>query len=155
MFVVQSRLYGREYATIVTVKKKKEEINLNKKRKFPRISLFIPESILRYLQSEKVLISAILLSIGLFCVMLFLIFQLLGSLRIQKQVLEERVKVVKDIAFWEQVVKEKPDYRDGYFSLALLQYRMGDKKKALENVAKVLELDPNFKAGREFEQMLK
>lgn len=140
------------------VKKKKAEINLNPKRtkvsKFPRISRVIPEPILAFVRDEKYVLLASLSGVFFFCLMLYMVVQLSGSLQIQKRGEVERARVVSDRAFWEAVTKERPQYRDGYFMLALLEYRMGRKKEASQNVSKALKIDPNFKEGRELERML-
>lgn len=140
------------------VKKKKVEINLNPKKphagKFPRISRTIPESVLAFVRDEKYVLLASLSGVFFFCLMLYMIVQLSGSLQIQKRVEVERARVVSDRVFWEAVTKERPEYRDGYFMLALLEYRMGRKQEAKKNVSKALEIDPNFREGRELEEML-
>lgn len=125
-----------------------------KKKKFPRISRLIPEPILSFVRDEKYVLLASLSGIFFFCLLLYMIIQLSGSLQIQKRVEVERVRVVSDRAFWEAVTKERPQYRDGYFMLALLEYRLGKKQEAQKNVTKALKIDPNFKEGRELEKML-
>lgn len=83
-----------------------------------------------------------------------MIVQLSASLQVQKRGEVERARVVSDRAFWEAVTKERPEYRDGYFMLALLEYRMGRKKEASQNVSKALKIDPNFVQGVEFKKIL-
>lgn len=61
---------------------------------------------------------------------------------------EKREAIFEDIARWEDVVKNYPDYRDGYYSLSLLYFRIKDKKKALFYLDRALEIDPNFTMGR-------
>ena len=63
-------------------------------------------------------------------------------------------KLSGEISFWEEVVKEKPDYRDAYLRLAVLNYQLKKKEAAREYLRKVKEEDPNFPAIRELERML-
>lgn len=138
---------------------KKQEINLNPKKthagKFPRISRAITESILSFVRDEKNVLLASLSGVFFFCLMLYMTVQLSVSLRLQKTVEMERGKVAAERAFWEAVTKERPGFRDGYFMLALLEYRLGKEQEAKQNVSKALEIDPNFQKGREFEKILK
>lgn len=66
----------------------------------------------------------------------------------------EKTKVNNDLKTWEKVVSQKPNYRDGYFKLAIIYYQLKDLDKAKENLDKAFELDPNFEKGRELESIL-
>ena len=59
----------------------------------------------------------------------------------------ERREVVKDLNYWNNQVIDKPNYRDGYFKLALIYYQLGDNYNSEENLVKAMRLDPNFKEG--------
>lgn len=63
-------------------------------------------------------------------------------------------EVEKLIAEWEDIISEKPDYRDGYLQLALLHYKLYENEKAKEYLQKALELAPNFEPTRELEKIL-
>lgn len=63
-------------------------------------------------------------------------------------------KIRQEISFWEKVVKEKPDYRDAYFQLAVLNYQLNHIKKAKEFLLKTLEIDPNFESAKKLEKIL-
>lgn len=74
----------------------------------------------------------------------------------KKQSLEkERTRTTKDIEYWEKTIEEYKDFRDAYFQLAVLNYQLGNFAKAKSFLQKTLELDPNFEAARELEQILK
>ncbi len=133
---------------------KKSGINLNKKKLFPSISRTITEAVFSYIKAEKYLLIASFFGVFFFCLMLSATIQLSASLKKQKQVMAQKEKVAHDLAFWQQVTKERPDYRDGYFMLAVLEYRVGKKQQATQHVAKALEIDPNFKEGRELKELL-
>ena len=55
---------------------------------------------------------------------------------------------------WEKIISLKPDYRDGYLQLAVYYYRLSEDKKALENLNKALEIDPNFQPAKELKIVL-
>lgn len=63
---------------------------------------------------------------------------------------EARGQVLSEIEYWEETTKKYTGYRDGYFTLAVLEYRVGNEGKARMYLDKTLELDPNFAKGREF-----
>lgn len=52
-------------------------------------------------------------------------------------------KIENNITFWEMVVREKPNYRDGYLELTTLNYQLGRMATAREYWMKAKELDPN------------
>lgn len=134
------------------MKKKKQEINL--KPEFPSNSRSIPESVFAFVREEKYVLLASLSGAFFFCLMLYMIVQLSISLQVQKRADGERARVTQEMVFWQGVVADRPEYRDGYFMLAVLAYRLGKKQEARVNVEKVLEIDPNFKEGRELEKIL-
>lgn len=47
-------------------------------------------------------------------------------------------------SYWQNIVGSHPDYRDGYFNLAIIAYRMNNFPDARMYVKKVKELDPNY-----------
>jgi tetratricopeptide (TPR) repeat protein len=67
----------------------------------------------------------------------------------------QRSGVQKHVAAWQKVVAAHPDYRDGYFQLAVLEYQLGDKNTSYIYDEDALRLDPNFQSGRELEERLK
>lgn len=93
------------------------------------------------------------------CVVFLVLVGIVG-LDIRNNVLEkqrveqERVVLTQQRAYWEHVVAEHHDYRDGYMQLALLSYQLGNTNDARLYVERVLSLDPNFEKGREMEKKL-
>ncbi len=91
-------------------------------------------------------------------IMLFLIassgVKLYKSIQKKNKVVAERNILLNDVRKWEEIAKRYPGYRDGYFNLALLEYRLGSTRKAKEYLNKTLELDPNFEAGRKLEKLI-
>lgn len=46
--------------------------------------------------------------------------------------------------YWQQVVKEKPDYRDAFIQAGTLAYELGKTDEAVAFIQKAYNLDPNF-----------
>lgn len=129
----------------------------NLKKKFPRISRIITDPISSCLAGLRgarktsliwFLTSILLIPIG------FVGANTYSAYKEREVILKEREKITKEIAFWQEVVQKHSGYRDGYFTLALLEYQLGDRKKAQEYVKKTLILDPNFERGRILEGIL-
>ncbi len=123
--------------------------------KFPSILRLIPERFNRILShiDRFTLISfasgvlVMLVGIALFD------FQLdTERLTIAKQ---NKEKLLKERDYWQRIVGEHQGYRDGYYMLAVSEYRLGNTEQAQTYVQKVLELDPFFEEGRVFEHVLK
>lgn len=55
---------------------------------------------------------------------------------------------------WESIVSAYPDYRDAYYTLAVIEYRLGDQGKAKTYVQKTLQIDPNFRPGLTLKNLL-
>ena len=72
----------------------------------------------------------------------------------QKKIETERKEIISKIQYWQGIVDKYRDYRDAYFQLALLEYRLRDFDRAKFYLKKTLELDPNFEKGRELEKIL-
>lgn len=53
--------------------------------------------------------------------------------------------MMSQIKIWESIIDKYPGYKDAYFRLSVMEYRMGDFAKAKQYVQKALVLDPNFK----------
>jgi tetratricopeptide (TPR) repeat protein len=63
--------------------------------------------------------------------------------------------IKKLISGWEEILEKYPNYRDGYLQLAYLYYKIYQNEKAKENLAKALELDPNFKPTEKMKKLLR
>src|SRR5206468_2062868 len=108
---------------------------------FPSISRIIPDIFMVFLVA--VLIATAFMG--------FLVYK---NLSMQKEAAVEHQKLVSELVFWQNVTAKHADYRDAYFMLAILEYRLGNKQKALDYIEKSLAIDPNFTQGREFEKIL-
>lgn len=76
------------------------------------------------------------------------------NLSLQENFLQQKEKIVSQILYWQDVVAKHGDYRDAYFTLALLEYQLGEKQKTRYYLEKALTIDPNFEQGRQLEQLL-
>ncbi len=69
-----------------------------------------------------------------------------------KRFTQERIRIGKEIKFWQSAVDRFPNYRDAYFELAILNYQLKNFTKAQGYLNKVLKLDPNFKEANALEE---
>lgn len=127
-----------------------------KKKQFPRNFRFITDNLIsRYIHKyrKRFLISfttlLILLAIATISLDAYINYQQ------NKRFTQERIKIGKEIKFWQSAVDRFPNYRDAYFELADLNYQLKNFDKAQEYLSKALKLDPNFKEAREFANKLK
>ncbi len=69
--------------------------------------------------------------------------------------LQTQLKATQRKAFdWEQILIERPDYRDGWIQLAAVYYQLGDKEKAKNALVKAKTLDPLNETIISFEKLL-
>lgn len=66
----------------------------------------------------------------------------------------EKQQLENEVNRWRQIVSLRPDYRDAYFELAVLAYRLNHIEESKQYLAKVFELDPNYQPARELEKAL-
>lgn len=58
--------------------------------------------------------------------------------------LQTQIKADEETIYqWEQILKERPDYRDGWVQLTANYYKTGNKEKAKEALQKAIAIDPN------------
>ena len=72
----------------------------------------------------------------------------------QKELTNEKFRVLREVSFWENEIKVRPGFRDGYMQLALLNFQLKNFNESRESLDKALVLDPNFEKGRELERLL-
>ena len=63
-------------------------------------------------------------------------------------------KIENNITFWEEVVREKPNYRDGFLELTTLNYKLGRMATARDYWKKAKDLDPNNPTTKQLENIL-
>ena len=72
------------------------------------------------------------------------------SLSTLRSIEGERSKIEREVRYWEKIISTRPDYRDAYFKLALLEYQLGDSDKTRIYLEKTLEIDPNYTPALDF-----
>lgn len=60
----------------------------------------------------------------------------------------------KIITYWEQILEERPDYRDGWIQLAAAYLKTGEKSKAKEALSRAKTLDPTNETILNFEKLI-
>lgn len=65
----------------------------------------------------------------------------------QDALAQQRVRLQNEVKYWEGVASKYQGYRDVYYRIGALQYRLGNVSEAQKYVKKALELDPNFPEG--------
>ena len=66
---------------------------------------------------------------------------------------KEKGELLREKVLLQRVVKKYPDFRDGYYKLAEVEYRLDNIEGAKWYIQKALEIDPNFKPARELERL--
>ena len=61
---------------------------------------------------------------------------------------QERVLMQKELTYWMGVADTYKGYRDVYYRIASIQYKLGNVAASQEYIKKALQLDPNFSEGR-------
>jgi cytochrome c-type biogenesis protein CcmH/NrfG len=61
---------------------------------------------------------------------------------------QERAQMQKQVQYWQQVADKYKGYRDVYYRIATIQYKLGNVSAAQNAIKKALELDPNFPEGQ-------
>jgi tetratricopeptide (TPR) repeat protein len=60
------------------------------------------------------------------------------------QINAQRQQIQDKINFWQSIADKYDGYKDAYFQMAILDYSLGNFKKARMENQKALTLDPNF-----------
>ena len=95
--------------------------------------------------------------IGSFFFLISLIFLNNYNRRLKEKVLGINIQIQVDqkTAYaWEQLLAEKPDYRDGWLQLSSLYAKMGNVEKAQKAFNQAKEIDPNFEELPSLEKLL-
>lgn len=57
---------------------------------------------------------------------------------------DEAASLEQSLGQWKTIIKEHPDYRDGYLMLAWISKRLGKTEEERTYLHKALSLDPNY-----------
>lgn len=124
---------------------------------FPNISRVIPELSLGTVK-KVVSSSSLYFHLTSIVVLMAIVYQgsmLLKTWKTYSSLQQEEAKLYQEVNYWQDITTKFANYRDGYFSLAVLYYRLGNDTKAKENIEKVLNIDPRFEQGIAFSRILK
>jgi hypothetical protein len=83
------------------------------------------------------------------------VLDLQDNLQKKQSIDAQREVLSSDLNFWKNFIAKNNNYRDAYFQVAVLEYKLGDMSEARKYVEKGLILDPNSASGRKIEKLLK
>ncbi|MDP2649920.1 MAG: hypothetical protein Q8P10_03665 [bacterium] len=132
-----------------TPKQEKPKSGINRE-KLGKNNLF--PKIYRIITDTKFIISFV--SFILICFIAFEAFVIWKDIEVLKEIKKEKQIVKEEIKHWEDVVINHPDYRDGYFKLATLEYKIRNKGRSKWYLEKTIELDPNFEGAKKLAELL-
>jgi len=72
---------------------------------------------------------------------------LLYNIKQRESLAQERIQLQNEVNYWEAIAQKYQGYRDVYYRIAALQYKLGNTNESQKYVKKALELDPNFPEG--------
>jgi tetratricopeptide (TPR) repeat protein len=121
------------------------------KAKFPKIYRFFTDKSFKKTLRAQFLIIIVTLVVASIVI---LGADLLNNLQKQKELDFQRKVLTSELKTWESIAQKFPKFKDAYFELAVLAYRLGDLEKAKEYVNKALYLDPNFEKARDLQKLL-
>lgn len=99
-------------------------------------------------------------SLNIFIIFIFILATIIVGLDLQKNIAEknniesERKQLQKELVFWKDLISKYENYRDAYFKVSILEYKLGNISLAKEYVEKGLALDPNSIDGKRIEDFL-
>ena len=115
---------------------------------FPKNLRFITEY--TFSQNQSYTIKVILTSVVSIFLLALIFLQgvsIRNTLQQQKILAQQRLQMENEVKYWEGVANQYQGYRDVYYRIAALQYKLGNIAQSQEYVKKALELDPNFPQG--------
>ena len=124
------------------------------KMKFPKIYRFITEKrkreVLKVLKTQGFIFAFL---VSLLFILIFS-FDLLNNIRKEKQITEVRKELEKEAKVWQEIANKYQGYKDAYFQLGLIQYKLGNFDRAKYYLDKALFIDPNFKEARKLQKII-
>lgn len=103
-----------------------------------------------YFLSLIVFVVVILLSVGISV----LAIKLYQEINLYSKTISQRQAMQKKINFWLSFTQKYEGYKDAYFQIALLEYRLGNFEKSRYHNKKALLLDPGFEDAKNLEVLL-
>lgn len=113
----------------------------------PQISTLFPK-IFRFITERGVIVVISMVSIVLLTAIVIQGLQLQKTLHQAEIAKAKRAELTKQLAYWQDVVRQYGNYRDAYFKIATIQYQLGEADQAKKSLEKVVALDPNFENAK-------
>jgi tetratricopeptide (TPR) repeat protein len=116
---------------------------------FPKNHRFITEHSFSVNQSHT--IKVVLVSVVSLFLLTLIFLQsvtLWYNIRQQEALSQDRTQLQNEVTYWEQIASKYQGYRDVYYRIAALQYKLGDTGESQKYIRKALQLDPNYPEGR-------
>ncbi len=113
----------------------------------PQTSALFPK-IFRFITERAVLVVISLVSLVLLTAIVMQGLQLQKTLHQSEIAKAKRAELTKELAYWQDVVRQYGNYRDAYFKIATIQYQLGQVAQAKSTLEKVIALDPNFENAK-------
>ncbi len=130
------------------MKQKLPQPNVETIALFPRNLRFITEWKFSDKQSRNIKIGLVSVSSLFLLLLIFLqAVTLWYNIHEQQALIQERAQLQNEAAYWEQIAKKYQGYRDVYYRIASIQYKLGNYNESQKYIKKALELDPNFPQG--------
>lgn len=61
-----------------------------------------------------------------------------------QEVKKERSVLAAQAISWKEITEKYSGYRDGYYQLAVIEYRLGNPEKAYQHLQKAISIDSGF-----------
>lgn len=119
--------------------------------KFPKIYRFITDKKLLYALKLQFLL--VIYSLLVFLI-LILAIDLFGNIQKQKEINFQRKILLTELRTWQSIAEKFKGYKEAYYQLAVIEYRLRNFEEAKFYLKKALFLDPNFEKARELEKLL-
>jgi tetratricopeptide (TPR) repeat protein len=94
------------------------------------------------------IMAVLAIGIGFFSVKVYQDYQQVNQINAQRQQIQGKIN------FWQSIADKYDGYKDAYFQMAILDYNLGNFKKAKLENQKALTLDPNFDDAKNLKVVL-
>lgn len=116
---------------------------------FPRNHRFIPDYQFSHTQSHNIKVGLVsIFSLFLIALIFLQSVTLWDNFKQEQALSQDKVQLQSEVTYWEQVANKYQGYRDVYYRIAALQYKLGNTLESQKYLKKALELDPNFPEGK-------
>lgn len=121
--------------------------------RFPSIPRIIPEALIRKYIFNKIFLTA--LCCGFLTITIAMVGYETGQNWLKLSELQQQRKVIEQkAAQWKKILGKYKGYRDGYYQLAVLEYQLGDKQAAYDNLQEIKKIDQNDSEADKFIEKL-